>query len=219
MSEDGPVREPAAMLADELRAVIEALSVREVPEDALARAGELARALRAELVGAPQPRWYDADPETRERGRTARLAYLHHSPVRGTRNPLAPPLETEIVTDADGARRIEGRALLGRAYEGPPHGVHGGWVAALFDEVLGATQGLTGEPGMTALLTVKYRKVTPIEQELRFRGWIERAGGRRIVARATCSAGNLVTAEAEGLFLRVDFDALEAEMRMRRSRD
>ena len=26
--------------------------------------------------------------------------------------------------------------MLGSRYEGPPHGVHGGWVAALFDEVI-----------------------------------------------------------------------------------
>ena len=50
-----------------------------------------------------------------------------------------------------------GTATFGAAYEGPPGCVHGGFVAAAFDEVLGSTQSLSGEPGMTGRLTVNYR--------------------------------------------------------------
>jgi hypothetical protein len=42
---------------------------------------------------------------------------------------------------------------FGSAYEGPPGCVHGGYVAAAFDEMLGFVQSLGGNPGMTARLT------------------------------------------------------------------
>ena len=117
----------------------------------------------------------------------------------------------------DGTPITIARARLSSAYEGPPHGVHGGFVAALFDEVLGATQGLSEVSGVTAILKVRYRHVTPIDEELRFEGWVERRRGPHLFTRATCHAGNLLTAEAEAIFARVDFDEIEAKMRHRRA--
>ncbi len=101
---------------------------------------------------------------------------------------------------------------MGRRYEGPPHGVHGGWVAALFDEALGAAQGLAGTRGMTALLKVRYRQVTPVAQALRLEAWVHEQRGRRTVTRATCHAGDRLTADAEGTFIAVDFDEVEERM-------
>lgn len=104
---------------------------------------------------------------------------------------------------------------MGRRYEGPPHGVHGGYVAALFDEVLGATQGLVGMTGMTAVLRVRYRRVTPIGAPLRFTGWVHERRGRRLVAKATCETDGELTADAEGIFIGVDFDRVERQMATR----
>jgi acyl-coenzyme A thioesterase PaaI-like protein len=104
------------------------------------------------------------------------------------------------------------------AYEGPPHGVHGGWVAALFDDLLGSAKGLTGAPGMTATLTVRFRQITPVEEDLQLEGWIERESGRRVVAKATCRAGEALTAEAEALFVGVDFDEVRKRGKQRRAR-
>jgi acyl-CoA thioesterase FadM len=89
-------------------------------------------------------------------------------------------------------------------------------VAALFDDLLGATQGLLHSPAVTARLTVRYRHVTPIGEELRLRAWIRRDDGRRVEARATCHAGDTLTAEAEGLFVRVDFNEVQQRMLARR---
>jgi acyl-CoA thioesterase FadM len=61
---------------------------------------------------------------------------------------------------------------------------------------------------MTGKLEVSYRRVTPIETDLVFEGWIEEDRSRAMVARATCSAGGEVTAEARALFVRVDFGAV-----------
>ena len=59
---------------------------------------------------------------------------------------------------------------------------------------------------------MRYRHVTPIEQELRFEAWIAEDRGRRIVIHADCHAGVQRTASAKGLFVRVDFDEVRRRM-------
>jgi acyl-coenzyme A thioesterase PaaI-like protein len=109
---------------------------------------------------------------------------------------------------------------FGAAYEGPPGCVHGGFVAAAFDEVLGATQSMSGFPGMTAHLEVDYRSPTPLHTELRFEGVIERIDGRKIHTRATLYAGDRLCAESYGLFISMNpekFATLMAEREERRA--
>jgi acyl-coenzyme A thioesterase PaaI-like protein len=202
-------------LAEELRAIIEELAVAQVPEADEERALALAQELRALLDGPRRPRWYDSLVDGQQ-GEGAHEAFLAHSPLRGAENPLAPPLVLEPGERADGTPCMHGRVRMGVAYEGPPHGVHGGYVAALFDEVLGATQGLAYPPGVTGTLTIRYRHVTPVEEDLFFESWVEADSGRRIVCKATCHAGDLLTAEGEGLFVRVDFEEVQARMQARR---
>ena len=74
-----------------------------------------------------------------------------------------------------------------------------------------------GAPGMTARLTVNYRKPTPWGMPLRFEGRIERREGRKVFTTGTCYAGDLLTAEAEALFISVDFTRL-AELAADRQR-
>ena len=201
-------RERAQALADELRVAIEALATRAPASDQLDEALVLARALHAKLDGPRRPSWYEND----ESDEPQRHSFIDKSPVSGDVNALAPRFERGEATH-EGCRCVEMRTTLSRSYEGPPLGVHGGWVAAIFDEILGAAQKFVGAPGVTAILEVKYRKVTPIEVPLVFRAWIESDHGRRVVAHATCEAQGRVTASAEAVFMRVDFDAVEARMR------
>ena len=60
--------------------------------------------------------------------------------------------------------------MFNAAYEGPPGNVHGGMVAAAFDEVLGMAQSLSGNAGFTGTLTIRYRSPTPLYEPLLFRG-------------------------------------------------
>ena len=126
------------------------------------------------------------------------FGFFDHSPMLGRANPLAPPITLWL----DGDRMV-GSATFGAAYEGPPGCVHGGYVAAAFDEVLGSTQSLSGSPGMTGRLTVHYRSPTPLETELRFVGWLERVEGRKIFTLGELWAGERLCAEAEGLFISI----------------
>lgn len=209
----------AAEVADEVRAVIAELSTRDVDEEDLTAALDLARQLRDRLDGPLRLRWYEAGALEAGEPRSDALldSYQTQSPFRGSINALAPPLRVQTATSDDGTPVVRATATLGPAYEGPPHGVHGGFVAALFDDLLGAAQALVDQPGVTGRLTIHYRHLTPIGEPLVFEGWIEQQVGRRIVAKATCHAGDTLCAEGEGLFLRVDFEALQEKMRARRA--
>ena len=56
--------------------------------------------------------------------------------------------------------------------------MHGGWLAALFDEVLAVVQRDAEVGGVTAKLSVRYRRPTRVGAELVFVGWIDADDGR-----------------------------------------
>lgn len=209
-------------LANALREMARALLDHEVDEEGARRAlAELDRA-RAHLEGPIRPRWYEREEPhafaVSATGQPSTASIFDTlSPVRGQLNAVAPPLTMEMAEREDGSLFVLGHARLSRVYEGPPQGVHGGWVAALFDEMLGATMGLAPPPGVTAKLSVDYRHLTPIDEDLRLEAWITDVRERRIQAQATCHAGETLTATASALFVRVDFKQVEARMRARRA--
>ena len=82
--------------------------------------------------------------------------------------------------------------------------VHGGVVSMLFDELLGSVANPpSGEWWATASLTVNYRAPSPIGVELR--AVVERGErhGRKCAVRGKLFAGDMLCAEAEGLFVKV----------------
>jgi len=126
--------------------------------------------------------------------------YLPRSPIVGEASPLSPRLDWEVA-DEDGRVVVVGHGTFGAAYEGPPSFVHGGWIACAFDEMLGIANIASGHPGMTARLTVHYRRPTPLFRELLFRAWVDRVEGRRIMSQAEVWDGDTMTAEADGIFV------------------
>lgn len=118
------------------------------------------------------------------------------SPILGVANPIAPPM---TLTEEDGV--IVATVTMSKAYEGPPGCVHGGYVAALFDEVLGAAQSHSGAPGMTGTLSIRYESPTPLETELRFEGRMIGVERRKIFTEGHCYANGVLTARAEGTFI------------------
>ncbi len=210
----GDSRRLARQLAQELRSIIEDLSSLEISAEDLHSAVELAQQLHQRLRGPRRPRWYETGTDLAAGGRSreSRVAYTDQSTIRGVLNPIAPPLRVEVVSREGEPDCVEGRVRLGRAYEGLADAAHGGWVAALFDDVLGAAQGMLESPGVTAVLRTRFREVTPLDEELRLRAWIHEQRGRRIIIRGTCHAGDSLTADAEGIFMQVDFDQLRERM-------
>ncbi|MBZ0231313.1 MAG: PaaI family thioesterase, partial [Deltaproteobacteria bacterium] len=117
--------------------------------------------------------------------------------ISGPYNPIAAPVAMSME---------EGKAIgtvrFGLAYEGPPGGVHGGVVAAVWDQVLAFACMLHGTPGHTATFSTHYRAITPLHETLRFEAWVERTEGRRVHARGQCHAGATLVSEADGVFVR-----------------
>lgn len=198
-----PRRAEARRLAQHLRTVIERLVATSAPVEELTRAADEIEALARSLEAHPRARLFDGFAESGPAGDPS--SFLDASPIIGKANPIAPPVELAVV---DGT--IVGRARYGSAYEGPPGCVHGGHIAAAFDEVLGMTQSLGGQPGMTGTLTVRYRRPTPLHTDLEFEGVLERVEGRKIFTRGTLHAEGELRAEAEAIFISVDFDKLSA---------
>lgn len=185
-------------LAFAMRAVIDRLVVSDAPEAELKRAADALELYAEQLDGHPKSHKYEGFAEAGPAGDTA--AFFDQSPIIGLSNPLSPPVEVR----ADlAARRVTGEVTFGSAYEGPPGCVHGGWVAAAFDEVLGYANSLSGSPGMTARLTVNYRRPTPLHTPLRFEAQLDRVEGRKIYVTGQVYAQDELTAEADGLFVSV----------------
>jgi len=118
------------------------------------------------------------------------------SPVIGFANPIAPPVVVEAV---DG--ELRGTANFDYQYEGPPTCVHGGVIAMVFDEMLGAANIMAGSPGMTGTLTITYRKPTPLRTPLRLEARFMGRDGRKIRTYGAMFNGDTLTAEAEGIFI------------------
>jgi acyl-coenzyme A thioesterase PaaI-like protein len=118
------------------------------------------------------------------------------SPVIGFANPVAPPVVVEAV---DG--ELRGTAYFDYQYEGPPTCVHGGVIAMVFDEMLGAANIMAGSPGMTGTLTIRYRKPTPLRTPLRLEARFMGREGRKIRTYGAIFHEQTLTAEAEGIFV------------------
>jgi acyl-coenzyme A thioesterase PaaI-like protein len=208
-----------------LRRIIERLALVDAPEEELATAADAAAAF-ADRMDAEFPKrrsWYEA-AETAVGEMTdipasaesrAENGFFDRSPIVGLSNPLAAPLQLTM-SEEDGRRLVVGRVVFNAAYEGPPGNVHGGMVAAAWDEVLGMAQSLSGNAGFTGTLTIIYRTPTPLYEDLEFKAWVDRVEGRKIFTKGRCYAGDRLTSEAEGIFITVDrskFEELLAERR------
>jgi acyl-coenzyme A thioesterase PaaI-like protein len=193
---DSPQERARAALADRLRELISLAVSAAVPLDALEEATTVLEAVALRLQDAAGGRTLER-PLPDPKGGPEQ--YFPTSPVIGSVNPLAPPARFF----ADGQGGVGGTVRFGPAYEGPPGFVHGGFVALLLDELLGAANFAAGEPGMTGTLTVRYVRPTPLGEPLSLFARFDHRSGRRIHTRGVIEAGGQTTAEAHGVFVQV----------------
>ena len=196
----GSEPDPRERLAAALRPIITMTVASELDDDALTEAAvdaERIAALLAKRAGARRPR-RQPDP--------ARAAQdlFPTSPIMGVASPIAPPIRIWAVDGADGgSREVRAEAYFDYAYEGPPTCVHGGVIAETFDEILGAANIVAGNPVMTGTLTVRYRKPTPLRTDLRIEARCLGRSGRKVNTWAGIYHGDVLTAEADGIFIEV----------------
>jgi uncharacterized protein (TIGR00369 family) len=168
-------REAVGALGAALRELVDAAVRTEVPiadlEKATAAAQEVTALLSADLREVHEIASVD-DPQTGERW---------YSPVYGPGSPVAPPM---VVEDFPDEGRCVGRVTVGKKHEGPPGLVHGGVLAILLDHVLARSARAAGHGGLTATLTVTYRRPVHLGVPLLVTGQLGSVEGRRATATA-----------------------------------
>ncbi len=123
-------------------------------------------------------------------------ACMPYSPVSGRRNPIAPPVRMWR-----NGNEVGGEAVFSPTYAGPPDSVHGGVIAAVFDELLSMANVITGVAGFTGTLSIRYHRKTPLDTPVELWARNEKRQGRKLVCRGEFRVDGEVTATAEGLFI------------------
>ena len=142
--------------------------------------------------------------------------FSDRSPFYGAMNPISMPMVMSQDPSVGEFGAVIGVGTFTEPYEGPPGHIHGGFIAAAFDEVLGMAQSLTGRPGMTGTLSIKYRAPTPLNTPIVYKGWVDRVEGRKIFTKGQSFNGDTLCAEAEVLFLSMPPEMMDM---LRKGRD
>ncbi len=92
---------------------------------------------------------------------------------------------------------------FGKRSEGPPGRVHGGAIASVLDEAMGAAVWLSKNTGYTLKLEVEFLSATPLCKNLRLNAQVENIRGRKIKASASLHLSSGVEiVRAKALFIK-----------------
>jgi acyl-coenzyme A thioesterase PaaI-like protein len=189
-----------ARLAETVRALVRTAVTTSAPTADLDAAATdidaIVRRLEAHVGETPVPRYPTLVPPPSEPA-----VLMPYDFVLGRLNPLAPPL---VFAWEDG--RTVAHVTYGTPYEGPPGCVHGGVIAAAFDQVLSLANVVKGAAGPTAKHELRFRRPTPLHVPVHYEGWQTRVAGRRLHVEGRLLVGEEVTVEAEGIFVSLPRD-------------
>jgi hypothetical protein len=186
-----------------VRELVATLVTTDAPAAALDAAKAHARAALAAIADYPKRTFGDIIGSGSKRD-VAKVA--DRATLVGPCNPVAPPMTLKMLDDDS---RAVGEVTFDSPYEGGPGMLHGGLVAAAFDQVFGYLQTVRRVPCLTGTLNTKYRLPTPIQTPLVFEVWVTSVSGRRTKLEGKCTARGQVTAEADALFIEIDGDMLK----------
>ena len=116
----------------------------------------------------------------------------------GPENPIGLHLHFDRA-DAEGVRSS---ALLASQFQGWRGIAHGGIVMALLDEAMAHAAGYAGHRGVTASVSVRFRRPVPLERAIEIRGRVtwQRRNVLGVEGKIFDESGTLL-AEAEGSFV------------------
>ena len=123
---------------------------------------------------------------------------LPFSPYVGRFNPIAPPFKFVI---EKAGQLVTAEAVAPVTFAGPPNTVHGGMVAGIFDDLLGAVNWSGENSGFTGTLTVRYHRHTPILKPIKMRAECIKRDGRKTFVKGEIFHDGQLTASAEGIFV------------------
>ena len=121
--------------------------------------------------------------------------------IPGNGHPLMPPWRVA----ESGPNEVTMRGHFTRFHVGGNDAVHGGVIPLFYDWHFGMVVSAAGRPdSRTAYLHVDYRRITPTDEPLVARAWIDAVDGRKLFVRATLtdSDGNVLS-EANGLMIKL----------------
>ena len=157
----------------------------------------------------PEPGWIPVKPFRLEGGRASfvsgepdgerlRVRYFHRQ--------------------ADG--RLVGRAWFGPGAQGPPGHAHGGSMAAVLDEAMGAAAWMAGHRVVAAQLDTSFRRMLPLGTDATLEAWVDRVDERKVWTRGLLLDGEgQPFAEARALFLKIDLARFKILLKKVESRE
>ena len=100
---------------------------------------------------------------------------------------------------------VRGDITFGRRAQGPPGHVHGGCLATVLDEAMGASAWLSGHPCLAASLNVNYRHMVPINSTMRLEARVIEVIDRKVTITAELrDSGGEILADGRGLFIKIE---------------
>lgn len=203
-----PVDTARIGLAAELRRGMHLLVGREATIDQMDRIREAISPLFDELASAPVRKRETATWSRNVSDAPADGEVFPDSvfrPVSGSGNPFSIPMT--VVRDGDS---VVTTVVLDSGFEGAPGRSHGGFVSAIFDDLLGSLPMLKGKIAFTGSLTVDYLAPSPVHEPVTYRGWIDRIEGRKLFVLGEARHDDVVVSTASAVFI----DATELIARM-----
>jgi acyl-coenzyme A thioesterase PaaI-like protein len=79
--------------------------------------------------------------------------------------------------------------------------VHGGFVIAAFDDLLGVAQAASGTAGFTGTLTVRLVARTPLHERIDYEAGVQERSGRKVTVWGRSTLNGELLAEATGIFI------------------
>ena len=185
----------------------------DAPDTALREATEAAARIASSLSGYPRRTFKEGYPSCATLD-DFRL-FADRGMLVGLSNPFAPPMRFHMEAETEGAEPeiAVGLATFGPVFEGIPGCVHGGLIAAAFDQLFGYLQVKRGIRSLTGSLAVRYKKPTPLHTELRLEAQVDHTrqkDGRSSFIVARILAGEVVTATAEAIFVALDAERMQS---------
>lgn len=108
----------------------------------------------------------------------------------------------------DEHQQLRARIWFGPETQGPPGHVHGGAMAAVFDEVLGLAAWTAGYSIVVGNLNVSFRNLLPLQHVATVESSVTSVNGRKVLVKGRLCTGDKVFAEAECLCITVTEERL-----------
>jgi acyl-coenzyme A thioesterase PaaI-like protein len=111
---------------------------------------------------------------------------------------------------APASNHLHACVWFGPETEGPPDCVHGGAIAAVLDEAMGAVCWMNGHAVVGARITINYLQMTPLGFDGRVEAWIESIERRKIFIKSRLTdAEGKIYAEGDGLFIELQPETMK----------